>query len=277
MEFRRIQDADAILAQIDPNDVDIEILGYLKDEEEGVMTIFAEGEAVGVALLDDDEDAGLYVYIFPQHRRRGYGREAAKLLEEQLREANCREIEIGYRADVPAAAALVAEMGYEAEFSSAYMEYSGPEFDCGEISVRQYEDADYPQVQAFTSEAFHLMRLSTGCFPDSVQEKPNEERRKKMAEAADKRFVYLQDGEIVAYGYIDEAMLETVAVKPTRQGEGIGRKFVGWLVNQIRKNGHETVSLYCVVGNARARKLYDSLGFVECYRSCYARKDLVKS
>lgn len=277
MEFRRVHEATSILAQIDPADADTEILEDIKAEDEGVLTIFSDDEAVGVVLLDDDEDAFLYVYIFPQYRRSGYGREAVKLLEEQLRKANCRTIETGYRVDVPAAVAMAAEMGYKVQFSSAYMEYCGPELDCGELFVRPYMDEDYPVAQAIASEAFHLMRLSTGCFPDSVQDEPSEQQRKNWAKTTENRFVCLQDGELVAYGHIENSELADVSVKSFRQGEGIGRKFVGHLVNQIMKNGHETVSLYCVVGNMRARKLYDSLGFVERYCNCYAHKNLVES
>ncbi len=275
VEFRRVHDAASILAQIDPADADTEILADIKDEEEGVLTIFSGGNPVGVALVDEDEEAFLYVYIFPHCRRRGYGREAARLLEAQLRRANCSEIEICYRTDDPDAAALAAKMGYETQFSSAYMEYSGPAIDCGDLPVRRYRDADYPAAQALSAEAFHLMRLSTGCFPESVPDRPDEEQRINWAKTTSDRFVYLHEGEIIAYGHIAGEELSDVSVKPSQQGKGVGRKFVGYLVNQILKNGHETVSLYCVVGNGKARNLYDSMGFVERCRNCYARKKLL--
>lgn len=38
--------------------------------------------------------------------------------------------------------------------------------------------------------------------------------------------------------------------------------------------GYESISLYCVVGNDRARHLYDELGFKQVYCNEYAKKKI---
>jgi ribosomal protein S18 acetylase RimI-like enzyme len=87
-----------------------------------------------------------------------------------------------------------------------------------------------------------------------------------------KRYVYMLDGEIAAMIKISGNMLDIAAVKPSCQGKGIGRELVKFAVNRILENGNGCVKLWCVVGNSKARKLYESLGFEETGRADYAEK-----
>jgi mycothiol synthase len=121
--------------------------------------------------------------------------------------------------------------------------------------------------------AFHEMRVRVGHFPDSVVAKPSEKERSEWKEEAVDRYVYVINGEIVAYSHLWGSEISSVSVRSDFQGHGIGRKFVKYLCNEIYRRGNPTVSLWCVVGNF-ARDLYDSLGFEEKYVMQFVRKTL---
>ena len=116
------------------------------------------------------------------------------------------------------------------------------------------------------------MRLGTGCFPDSVPEPPDEEERRYWADTAEERFVAMDRQEIVGYAHIEGNEISSISVKPGRQGKGVGKEFLKYVANVLMDTGHTSISLYCVVGNGRARRLYDALGFVPVYRNEYAKK-----
>jgi ribosomal protein S18 acetylase RimI-like enzyme len=81
-------------------------------------------------------------------------------------------------------------------------------------------------------------------------------------------FVCLEDGLPVAYGEVwddaeaDEAELARIVVAPERRGAGIGRAFVGLLVEQARAAGFDKVWLRVVPDNAPAIACYRGAGFV---------------
>jgi ribosomal protein S18 acetylase RimI-like enzyme len=81
-------------------------------------------------------------------------------------------------------------------------------------------------------------------------------------------FLWLEDGLPVAYGEVwdeaeaDEAELARIVVAPERRGAGIGRAFVGLLVEQARAAGFDDVWLRVVPDNAPAIACYRGAGFV---------------
>lgn len=122
------------------------------------------------------------------------------------------------------------------------------------------------------AEAFHEMRISVGDFPDSVVEQPNENMRKHWAETANERFVYIKDDIIIGYAHIKDNCIGSISVKKEYQGQGIGRSFMKFICNKILDNGYKEINLYCVIGNVKAKRLYDSLNFKEVYTVEFAAK-----
>ena len=118
------------------------------------------------------------------------------------------------------------------------------------------------------------MRLGTGLFPDSVSNPPSEKERKYWSETANERLVYMNGTEIVGYAHIVGSEIGSISVKPSQQGKGIGKKFLKHIINRLKDAGHTDISLYCVVGNHRARHIYDELGFIPVYRNDYAKKKM---
>ena len=139
------------------------------------------------------------------------------------------------------------------------------------LPVRKYREEDFVAAFTLEDEAFHEMRLGTGCFPDSKRSEPSEDMRNFYAEHAEGEYVYLEGDEIIGFAQIDGAELSSVSIKLSHQGKGLGRDFTKFLVNRILEKG-ETPFLYCVVGNDKARRLYESLGFKEISCNTYAEK-----
>ena len=260
------------LTQIDKNEADADFVNAVSENSEDVYVISHRETTVGLALLEGGIHAFLYVYIFPDYRRRGFGRTAVSLLEQELDRYHPVDIFTNYRTDDPIAAAFARNCGYRKEYSSAYMVYSGPGFARESVPVRQYQDQDYDETHSFYAKAFHLMRLSTGLFPDSVPNPASEKERKYWANTAEERLVYLDGDEIIGYAHIEGSEIGSISVKPDRQGQGVGKKFLKQLVNMLLDAGYTSISLYCVVGNDRAWHLYDKLGFTQEYCVDFAKK-----
>jgi ribosomal protein S18 acetylase RimI-like enzyme len=66
-------------------------------------------------------------------------------------------------------------------------------------------------------------------------------------------------------GFVDEGIPEVagIAVRPSFRRRGIGRRLMDRLIARARADGHPALSLHVHAGNAPARGLYESLGFVE--------------
>lgn len=70
------------------------------------------------------------------------------------------------------------------------------------------------------------------------------------------------------FGFIDEKTPEiAIAVRPDVRGQGLGRGLLESLIQIARKQGHRQVSLSVEHANARARHLYEQLGFTEVDRN----------
>lgn len=247
------------------------LLDALENPEHTVYGILVNGTLVGAAEIEHDRHAFLYVYIVRQFRKKGFGAMAVKLCEKELQRDTLKSIETYYLSGDENAKTFANKLGYAYRFSSALMRYNGGAFDLPSLPVRSYVDEDYTAAQQLSARAFHEMRLRVGGFPDSVVQKPTEAMREAWNASAKERFVYVLDNEIIGHSHLEGDAIDSVSIKPEVQGRGVGRLFVKYLCNKILENGHNSVTLYCVVGNY-ARHLYDSLGFQQEYIEEYAVK-----
>ena len=87
------------------------------------------------------------------------------------------------------------------------MVYDGEKFNIPELGIRQYEDKDYIDAFRLSDEAFHIMRLSLGRFPDSKLSEPSEESRKDWLKYAKDSYVYVINDEIVGYGNLEDSTI----------------------------------------------------------------------
>ena len=77
--------------------------------------------------------------------------------------------------------------------------------------------------------------------------------------------VALRDGEVVGYAglcdYPDEAFVQTLAVSPRVQRQGLGARLLTALLEEARRRGQRVVSLEVRADNPAAQSLYAAHGF----------------
>ena len=271
--FLKTDNVSKYLPIIDNPALYAEFYSAVSENDEDIRVILHENETIGLAsVYDGGGDGYLYILIFAEYRNHGYGYAAAMQAEQQFLSSKPKEIYTSYSTEDETARQFAEKCGFVQKYASACMTYHGKRFTLPELPVRQYEDADYMAAFTLYAEAFHKMRLETGCFPDSVPKSPSDESRKFWAETRQDRYVYVADHEIVGYAHLEGSELSSVSIKISQQGKGFGKNFVRYLVNHMMENGSEAPSLWCVIGNEKARHLYDILGFKEDYRVAFATK-----
>lgn len=261
------------LSQIDRKELYDDAYRTILDKEDCLCTISYAHKVVGFSILEYDEKSGfVFIYIFPNYRHRGYGSLAIKECENIMNVSKLHKITTVYLNNNELASSFAKKHGYIKEFASSEMIYEGAKFDLPVLPIRQYEDKDYLEAFTLAEEAFHVMRLSTGCFPNSKINEPSEESRKRWLKDADESFVYVLDNEVVGFANIDGPEIDSISIKISQQGKGLGRNFVKYLTNLILDNEKDSPYLWCVVGNKKARKLYESLGYKEVLTMAFANK-----
>lgn len=73
----------------------------------------------------------------------------------------------------------------------------------------------------------------------------------------------------------DHLLLDNIAVRPDRQGQGLGRRLVEFADNEARRRGYRELRLYTHEEMTENIALYLRLGFVETGRGCEAGYDRV--
>lgn len=274
IEIIKLDDVTPYLAKIDRKDAEPLLSEEVSENGDEVFFIRVSDTIVGTAYISDEARAFVYVYIFPEYRNRGYGESAVSAAEQRMMEASIEGVETIWKYGDEHAKRFAERNDYKRTYASAMMAYRGEPFPEEDLPIRQYRDEDYPEAFALSADAFHAMRLSTGWFPDSVTAQPSEASRKGWANAAEDEYVYVLDGEIVGYARLDETEMDSVSIKIPHQGKGLGRKFVRYLTNRILEKDDGEPTLRCVVGNSKARALYDSLGFEEFCCNDFGEKTL---
>lgn len=260
------------IPEIDFEEAGIDLTKEMEENDDEMFAITLGKKVIGVAYIDDDGNnnrAFVTVNIFKIYRNQGYGTEALKQVEKMVKSEKITAIYC-YHNEI--AKQFLINRGYKPTWASTMMKYSGPKFDVPNLSVRQYEDKDYQEVFMLSAEAFHRMRLGTGCFPNSQIGEPSEESRKRWLESAKDEYVLELNGEIVGFADVDEEELDTISIKISHQGKGLGKAFIKYMTNLLIDRGIKEPILWCVVGNVNARHIYDSIGYKEVFCEAFAEK-----
>lgn len=272
IQICKMDDVSKYISQVDSAETSEDFCSAVSENIEEVYAIRNGDTVIGLSLIEDDAEGYIYIYIFPEYRNNGYGYLAACAAEQQMQSSPLVSITTSYDNNNKIAERLAEKCGFAKTFASAFMKYSGEMFEGSFPAIQPYRDEHFADAFTLSAEAFHRMRLEAGCFPDSVISTPSDEARQLWAETADDRYVYVLNDEIVGYAHIDEAELDTVAIRISHQGQGLGKAFTKFLTNVILEKQMGEPFLYCVVDNRKARQLYTSLGFKEVSCNAYAVK-----
>jgi ribosomal-protein-alanine N-acetyltransferase len=88
----------------------------------------------------------------------------------------------------------------------------------------------------------------------------------ELGRLEERHYLVALDGpRLVGYAgladYPDEAFVQTMAVAPAAQGQGLGARLLEALLDEAARRGHRTTSLEVRADNVPAQRLYASHGF----------------
>lgn len=123
-----------------------------------------------------------------------------------------------------------------------------------EIHFRKMQKKDIPAVAVIEQQVFSRP-WSEQSFFTALQE--------------DTLFVVALDGDTVVgycgmYCSFEEGEITNVAVVPSMQNQGVGRRVMEYLLEQAWELGIIRIILEVRVSNANAIHLYESMGFLNC-------------
>ena len=122
-------------------------------------------------------------------------------------------------------------------------------------------------MQAEDIAAVH--QLETELFPDDAW--PIQGFESELAQTDTRNYwVYEDEGQIVGYAGLCTVLpisdIQTIAIDPKYQGQGLGRKMMNLLLETAKERQAQDVMLEVRFDNPTAINLYESLGFETIHR-----------
>ena len=126
-----------------------------------------------------------------------------------------------------------------------------------------------------------IVRAAYGLYVERIGKPPGPMLDDYTALISDGRVSVLEEADrtmaaiIVLLPEPDHLLLDNIAVRPDRQGQGLGRRLIAFAEEQARRLGHSEVRLYTHEKMTENIALYTRLGFVETGRGQKAGYDRV--
>jgi GNAT superfamily N-acetyltransferase len=126
-----------------------------------------------------------------------------------------------------------------------------------------------------------IVRAAYGIYVERIGKPPGPMLDDYTALISDGRVSVLEEADrtmaaiIVLLPEPDHLLLDNIAVRPDRQGRGLGRRLVAFAEDEARRLGHSEVRLYTHEKMTENIALYTRLGFVETGRGQKAGYDRV--
>ena len=140
--------------------------------------------------------------------------------------------------------------------------------------IRRAEPADRAVVEQIVRDAYSM-------YIERIGKSPGPMLDDYAALIADGTVSVLEDGDgtiaalIVLLPKPDHLLLDNIAVRPDRQGRGLGRQLIAFAEAEARRLGHAELRLYTHQKMTENIALYARLGFVETGRGRDAGYDRV--
>lgn len=254
-----LRDAERVLEHA-PYPVREDIFSLLDVFSKNAYIAYSLGFPVGIACSDifnGRKRAKFAVFVQPKYRRRGIGKELFLSVLEQANQAGMKSLVCDFPSDSDNVF-FVSSLGFEKRYSSHFMTI--PVTARRSVSgFEQYDDSMFLSFVNDEAKAFYPIRSRLGIEPIVIE--PNENIRSFLSKAADKYFVYRENGEVLAGGGVYNAEITDIFVAPKLRGQGLGRKIVERCLFEAYKLGYKTVSLWVIAENTPAVSLYLSIGF----------------
>ena len=141
-----------------------------------------------------------------------------------------------------------------------------------DMEIQLAEPQDLPTVMAILAEAAAWLK-EKGI--DQWPSPPNEHWQRRMVEAIDRKEVYTIGQGHKRFGIVrltwadpywpDDGLagyIHSMAIRPSRQGQGVGGVILEWAANEISARGRRAIRLDCLASNGRLRGYYEEQGFI---------------
>lgn len=252
----------------------IEIInkGYLIDEKDVVsfidsnekkLVVYDEAGIRGFAYLKESDKEtkrwDIKIYVEPESRRRGIGAALYDEVKAHLEEMAPNLLITEARVDRDDPGFFYKKLGYKKWFACHELYYKGtnqPEVD---IKFVPYEDKYYEQYAKLIQDCFYELRKENDIQPYACP--INEEDRTNTLKIREYIYIVLDNENIMAAVLIKEGEIDRLVVSPAYQGRGCGRKITQFAINKALEQGISPIKLSALVWNAKAVKLYRSMGF----------------
>ncbi|KHL01931.1 GNAT family N-acetyltransferase [Sinomonas humi] len=130
------------------------------------------------------------------------------------------------------------------------------------MSIRRAvtEDALAMAEIAYEAYAAYLPRLG------GQRPAPMDDDYRVLAEAAETWIIESGSGEVCGFLVLDGDLLKNLAVRPSWQGRGIGRRLLALAEDRVRSSGGHLIRLYTNEAMVENQRLYERAGYVETRR-----------
>jgi ribosomal protein S18 acetylase RimI-like enzyme len=142
------------------------------------------------------------------------------------------------------------------------------------MTIRQAAPKDRAAVEAIVRDAYSMYIERIGKPPGPMRD----DYAGRIAEGAVSVFEEPAGdigGIVVLLPKADHLLLDNVAVRPERQGGGLGRELIAFAVSEARRRGVAELRLYTHATMTENIAFYRRLGFVETGRGRQAGYDRV--
>lgn len=222
---------------------------------------YEDSQLVGLlAAYADDQEPEISIYVHPDKRRQGFAKKIYQVFREATKEYGlktfCFVSETAFIGQNPN---LIAHWDLKYSGDKEYlMQRTNRPFELFVCKERCFTLAKPHQIES-------IAKVQSLAF-DNPMEESIRYAREAMADPNSLLYVATQNEEVLASCTVDISSsfdyLYGLAVKPDRQGEGIGSCLVKHLLNDRIQNGGITLFKLAVDHeNLIARKLYEKLGF----------------
>lgn len=235
------------------------------------------GAKIGVLRLSSEEEPDLAIWIYPQHRGKGYGTEAFSLAVDYIfRNMNLRKIYACCYCDNRASLRTLEEVGFVRR----------------SVGDQQEENCftGEPATQLSfvltveVNDMIHLVDIDPGNWRLGL--KISESQKEYVSDACSmlarayayrdyrsRAFVIYEDETPIGMGlYYDLPELECydlsqLFIDERYQGRGYGKAATQLVLDTLKQDGKYSKAVLCYIeGNDAAKKLYEGFGFAEIDR-----------
>ena len=210
---------------------------------------------------NDKKNGEVFTYVIPGSRRQGIG---TQLYDETMRyahELKLNFVDIAFRHDKDDATPFYRKLGYEKWYGLHDMHYCGSAQPVTDMNLISYENKYFePYAEGMSSSFYEMRRIHD--FRPHLCCALSKEKREELLNNKDNIFMLLVNGMLTASVKVNNnGSLGDVFVLPLYQGKGYGRIIMQFGINEALHRGMKEITLDVVEWNARALKLYLSLGF----------------